>query len=51
MRVSAAPQIVTLIQTGNMFKEICGINVLSKVAGADIRVVDIGINGIWIVRD
>lgn len=43
--VSAAPQIVTLIQTGNMFKEICGINVLSKVAGADIRVVDIGING------
>ncbi|MEL7567432.1 MAG: nicotinate-nucleotide--dimethylbenzimidazole phosphoribosyltransferase [Dehalobacterium sp.] len=43
--VSAAPQVVTLIQTGNMFKGICGINVLSKVAAADIRVVDIGING------
>jgi len=43
--VSAAPQVVTLIQTGNMFKGICGINVLSKVADSDIRVVDIGING------
>lgn len=43
--VSAAPQVVTLIQTGNMFKGICGINVLSKVAGSDIRLVDIGING------
>jgi len=43
--VSAAPQVVTLIQTGNMFKGICGINVLSRVAGSDIRVVDIGING------
>lgn len=43
--VSAAPQIVTLIQTGNFFRGICGINVLSRSAGADIRVVDIGING------
>jgi len=43
--VSAAPQIVTLIQTENFFKGICGINALSRNAGADIRVVDIGING------
>lgn len=43
--VSAAPQVVTLIQTGNMFKGICGINVLSRQAGADVRIVDIGING------
>ncbi|MGI6686148.1 MAG: nicotinate-nucleotide--dimethylbenzimidazole phosphoribosyltransferase [Bacillota bacterium] len=43
--VSAAPQVVTLIQTENMFKGICGINVLSEANNADIRVVDIGING------
>lgn len=43
--VSAAPQVVTLIQTENFFKDVAGINVLSQVAGSDIRVVDIGING------
>jgi len=43
--VSAAPQVVTLIQTGNFFRGICGINVLSRAAGADVHVVDIGING------
>ncbi len=44
-QVSPAPQEVTVLQTGNFFKGITGINVLSKHAGADIRVVDIGIKG------
>lgn len=43
--VSAAPQAVTLLQTINFFKDAAGINVLSKAVGAEIRVVDIGING------
>lgn len=43
--VSAAPQVVTVLQTENFFRGITGINVLSDHAGADIRVVDIGIHG------
>jgi nicotinate-nucleotide--dimethylbenzimidazole phosphoribosyltransferase len=41
--VSACPQVVTTIQTLNFLKGVTGICVLSKVAGADIRVVDIGV--------
>lgn len=41
--VSSCPQVVTTIQTVNFMKGVTGICVLSKHAGADIRVVDIGI--------
>lgn len=41
--VSSCPQTVTTIQTLNFLKGFAGISVLSKHAGADIRVVDIGI--------
>lgn len=41
--VSACPQTVTAIQTVNFLKGVTGVCVLSKHAGADIRVVDIGI--------
>lgn len=41
--VSACPQAVTPIQTINFLKGVTGISVLSRHAGADIRVVDIGI--------
>jgi nicotinate-nucleotide--dimethylbenzimidazole phosphoribosyltransferase len=41
--VSACPQEVTAIQTINFLKGVTGVCVLSKHAGADIRVVDIGI--------
>lgn len=41
--VSAAPQPVTTLMTVNILKGVTGIGVLSKHAGADIRVVDIGI--------
>ncbi len=43
--VSSCPQAVTTIQTVNFLKGVTGICVLSKHAGADIRVVDIGIAG------
>jgi nicotinate-nucleotide--dimethylbenzimidazole phosphoribosyltransferase len=43
--VSPVPQNVTLMQTINFTKGICGINVLSKHSGADIKIVDIGVNG------
>ncbi len=42
--VSACPQSITTAQTINFLKGLTGISVLSKHAGADIRVVDIGIN-------
>lgn len=42
--VSACPQHITTVQTVNFLKGLTGISVLSKHAGADIRVVDIGIN-------
>ena len=41
--VSACPQAVTTIQTINFLKGVTGVCVLSKHAGADIRVVDIGV--------
>lgn len=41
--VSSCPPAVTTIQTINFLKGVTGICVLSKHAGADIRVVDIGI--------
>lgn len=43
--VSACPQELTAIITDNYAKGVTGIGVLSKVAGADITVVDIGVNG------
>ncbi len=42
--VASTPQEITLIQAINMTKGVCGIGVLSKAAGADVCVVDIGIN-------
>jgi nicotinate-nucleotide--dimethylbenzimidazole phosphoribosyltransferase len=41
--VSAAPQSVTSLMTINISKGVTGIGVLSKHAGADIRVIDIGV--------
>ncbi len=43
--VAAAPQVVTLIMTGNFMKGVTGVAVLAKEAGADLTVVDIGVNG------
>ncbi len=43
--VSACPQAITAMQTVNFLKGLTGISVLSKHANADIRVVDIGVNG------
>ncbi len=43
--VAAAPQVVTLIMTNNFVKGVTGMAVLAKEAGADITVVDIGVNG------
>ncbi|MBC8062911.1 MAG: nicotinate-nucleotide--dimethylbenzimidazole phosphoribosyltransferase [Clostridiaceae bacterium] len=42
--VTCTPQFVTQWQTINMTKGICGINVLSRHAGMDVKIVDIGIN-------
>lgn len=42
--VSSCPQSVTTIQTLNFLKGVTGVCVLSKHAGADIRVVDIGVS-------
>ena len=41
--VAGSPQDITLVQGMNMTKGICGMGVLSAHAGADIKVVDIGI--------
>ncbi|OHW61896.1 nicotinate-nucleotide--dimethylbenzimidazole phosphoribosyltransferase [Andreesenia angusta] len=41
--VASSPQEITAMQTVNMLKGITGISVLSKAAGSDIRVVDIGV--------
>lgn len=43
--VAGTPKDITLIQGMNMTKGICGMGVLSAYAGADIKVVDIGIDG------
>ena len=42
--VAGSPQEITLAQAINMTKGICGIGVLSRVAGSELRVVDIGID-------
>lgn len=41
--VAGSPQDITLVQGMNMTKGICGMGVLSAHAGADIKVVDMGI--------
>ena len=41
--VSAAPQAVTLTQTLNIQKGITGVGILSKMAGNDLVVVDVGV--------
>ncbi|WP_105619546.1 nicotinate-nucleotide--dimethylbenzimidazole phosphoribosyltransferase [Vallitalea okinawensis] len=41
--IAITPQHITAVQTISMLKGIAGISVLSKQAGADLRVVDIGI--------
>ncbi|QIB69929.1 nicotinate-nucleotide--dimethylbenzimidazole phosphoribosyltransferase [Aminipila butyrica] len=41
--VAGSPQDITLVQGMNMTKGICGMGVLSAHAGADIKVVDVGI--------
>ncbi len=41
--VAGTPQDITLIQGMNMTKGICGMGVLSAYAGAEIKVVDVGI--------
>lgn len=43
--VSSCPQIVTMTQSMNFIKGITGIGVLARFGGADLRVVDLGING------
>ncbi len=42
--VSSCPQVITVAQTINFIKGITGVGFLSKHAGADLKVVDIGIN-------
>jgi len=42
--VSSSPQYVTAMQSINFCKGLTGVCVLSKHAGADIRVIDVGIN-------
>ncbi|MEI8215869.1 MAG: nicotinate-nucleotide--dimethylbenzimidazole phosphoribosyltransferase [Eubacteriales bacterium] len=43
--VSSSPKEITLLQTINMTKGVCGIGVLSKAAGSELKIVDIGIDG------
>jgi nicotinate-nucleotide--dimethylbenzimidazole phosphoribosyltransferase len=43
--VSACPQEITVSQTINMTKGLTGICVLSKHAGSDVTIVDIGVKG------
>lgn len=42
--VSSCPQNITIIQSVNFVKGLTGISVLSRHAGSDIRVFDLGIN-------
>lgn len=42
--VSCCPQKITAIQTINMIRGITGVGVLARHAGAELKVVDIGIN-------
>jgi nicotinate-nucleotide--dimethylbenzimidazole phosphoribosyltransferase len=41
--VTTCPQEFTATQTINFTKGICGVNVLARQAGADLRIVDIGV--------
>jgi nicotinate-nucleotide--dimethylbenzimidazole phosphoribosyltransferase len=41
--VTTCPQKITASQTFNFTKGICGINVLARHGGADLRIVDIGV--------
>lgn len=43
--VAGSPKEITLMQAMNMTKGICGMGVLSSYAHADVKVVDIGIDG------
>jgi nicotinate-nucleotide--dimethylbenzimidazole phosphoribosyltransferase len=42
--VSACPQELTAMQTLNFTRGICGINVLCRHAGMDVKIIDIGVN-------
>jgi nicotinate-nucleotide--dimethylbenzimidazole phosphoribosyltransferase len=42
--VSACPQELTAMQTLNFTRGICGINVLCRHAGTDVKIIDIGVN-------
>ena len=42
--VSSCPQHITIVQSVNFVKGLTGISVLSRHAGSDIRVFDVGIN-------
>lgn len=44
-KVSSCPQEVTRLMVENFMRGLAGINVLSRLAGADLRVVDVGIKG------
>ena len=42
-RVSACPQVFTMILTENMTKGFTGVSVLSKMTNTDLTIVDIGL--------
>jgi nicotinate-nucleotide--dimethylbenzimidazole phosphoribosyltransferase len=42
--VASAPKEVTAIQVGNFLNGVGGVSVLAKSAGADIRVIDVGVD-------
>ncbi len=41
--ITPVPQAVTAVQTANMLRGICGINVLCRHAGSELVVVDVGV--------
>ncbi len=43
--VASAPKSVTLMQTLNFAKGIAGVTVLARVVGADVLIVDVGVDG------
>ena len=43
--ITPVPQAVTAMQLVNMSKGVAGISVLTRFAGADMKLVDIGVNG------
>lgn len=42
--VASAPKDITAIQVGNFLKGVGGVSVLAKSAGADIKVIDVGVD-------